>query len=126
MSDRLGRILDVLLHHQATPLNSPYCKCGWRPALSLNDTEADRGQHIGHQGQMIEEALKEEAWRKTKTEEGWVGGPDALPMPDMVITSEGTFHTDGVTPLEITDEMMRAAGWKKVRRQITEWEEVDD
>lgn len=54
-------------------------------------------------------------------EEVWVGGPDALPLPPQVITHEGVFHKDGVTPLEITDEMMEAGGWKKRQRLVTEW-----
>lgn len=44
---------EVLIKHQARPLNSPNCICGWRPTISLNDTEADRGQHIGHQVDMM-------------------------------------------------------------------------
>lgn len=47
---RTGR---VLIEHRASPTGSPYCYCGWRPQLSLNDTESDRGQHIGHQVDMI-------------------------------------------------------------------------
>lgn len=47
---RVGR---VLIEHRAFPTGSSYCYCGWRPQLSLNDTEADRGQHIGHQVDMI-------------------------------------------------------------------------
>lgn len=57
-------------------------------------------------------------------EEVWVGGPDALPLPPQVITPEGVFHEDGVTPMEITDEGMRAGGWKRRRRLSTEWEEA--
>lgn len=43
----------VLIEHRSYPTGSPYCYCGWRPQLSLNDTEADRGQHMGHQVDMI-------------------------------------------------------------------------
>lgn len=43
----------TLLRHQARPLNSPNCICGWRPTISLNDTEADRGQHLGHVADML-------------------------------------------------------------------------
>lgn len=57
-------------------------------------------------------------------EEVWVGGPDALPLPPQVITPEGVFHADGETPLEITDEVMRAGGWKMRRRLVTEWEDA--
>jgi hypothetical protein len=60
-----------------------------------------------------------------KTEEVWQFPPDA-PMPDMVFVDEKAYHADGVTPFEPTDEQMRAAGYKKLRRQVTEWEEVDD
>lgn len=56
-------------------------------------------------------------------EEVWVGGPGALPLPPQVITHEGVFYEDGVTPLEITDEAMRAGGWKKRQRLVSEWEE---
>lgn len=59
MSDQWYEISMVLLKHQARPLNSPYCICGWRPALMLNDTDADRGQHIGHQAEMIAARLEE-------------------------------------------------------------------
>jgi len=43
----------VLIEHRPHPAGSPYCYCGWRPQLSLNDTDADRGQHMGHQVDMI-------------------------------------------------------------------------
>lgn len=56
--DSLMRIGQVLIEHRAVPPNSPYCKCGWRPALSLNDTESDRGQHIEHQAEMILESAR--------------------------------------------------------------------
>jgi hypothetical protein len=61
-----------------------------------------------------------------KEEECWVGDSDSTPMPTGIMTHEGAFHEDGVTPLVVNDERMRAAGWKKMRRQVTEWEEVDD
>jgi len=61
-----------------------------------------------------------------KIEEVWQGTPESVPLPEVVVTSEGVFHADGVTPLVITDEQMRAAGYKKMRRQVSEWEEVDD
>lgn len=61
---------------------------------------------------------------KWHVEEVWVGGPEAAPLPAQVLTHEGVFHADGVTPLEITDEMMRAAGWKKQRRRVTDWEDA--
>lgn len=51
----------------------------------------------------------------------WEGGPGALPLPPQVITHEGVFHEDGVTPMEITDEAMRTGGWKKRQRLVTEW-----
>lgn len=60
------------------------------------------------------------------TEEVWQSGPQSLPLPDAVITSEGVFHADGVTPLVINDDRMRAGGWRKMRRLVTEWEEVHD
>jgi DNA-binding GntR family transcriptional regulator len=50
MSDHARR---VLIQHQARPLNSPNCICGWRPTISLNDTEADRGQHLGHIAEIL-------------------------------------------------------------------------
>lgn len=59
-----------------------------------------------------------------QVEEVWVGGPDAAPLPPQVITHEGVFLADGVTPFEVTDEVMRAAGWKKQRRLVTEWEDA--
>lgn len=40
---------DVLWEHRAYPTGTPHCKCGWRPALYLNDTESDRRQHHSHQ-----------------------------------------------------------------------------
>lgn len=116
MSDQKQSVLEVLLAHEARPTNSPYCICGWRPALMLNDTESDRGQHRGHVSRMVVQNMK--------TEEAWEGGPESWPMPEMVVTSEGTFHADGMTPLVITDDDMRAGGWRKVRRFVTEWEEV--
>lgn len=54
--DALMRIGGVLVDHRAVPTGSPYCYCGWRPELSLNDTTADRGQHLCHQADMILEA----------------------------------------------------------------------
>lgn len=54
-------------------------------------------------------------------EEVWVGGPDAAPLPPQIITHEGVFLADGVTPFEVTDEVMRAAGWKRQRRLSTGW-----
>jgi hypothetical protein len=59
-----------------------------------------------------------------KVEEVWACGPGALPLPPQIITHEGVFHEDGVTPLEITDEAMRAGGWKRQRRLVTEWVEA--
>jgi hypothetical protein len=58
MSEVALEIAVTLIAHRARPLNSPYCICGWRPALMLNDTEADRGQHIAHQAEMVEEMLR--------------------------------------------------------------------
>lgn len=51
--DTFTRTAQIMLRHQARPLNSPNCMCGWRPTMSLNDTEADRGQHMGHVVEMI-------------------------------------------------------------------------
>ena len=56
-----------------------------------------------------------------RVEEAWEGGPDAAPLPEHVITTEGTFWPDGVTPFEVTDEQMRAAGWKKRWRIVSDW-----
>lgn len=50
---RIGR---VLIDHREFPTGTPFCHCGWRPQLSLNDTLADRGQHMGHVADMILEA----------------------------------------------------------------------
>jgi hypothetical protein len=61
-----------------------------------------------------------------KTEEVWQGDQNSLPLPEHIITNEGAFMLDGVTPFEVTDEQMRAAGWRKMRRQVSEWEEIDD
>lgn len=47
---RIGRIL---IDHREYPTGSPNCYCGWRPQLSLNDTTADRGQHMGHVADVI-------------------------------------------------------------------------
>jgi hypothetical protein len=55
MSDDALEIAVMLIQHRAQPTGSPYCVCGWRPVLMLNDTEADRGQHIAHQAEMIDE-----------------------------------------------------------------------
>lgn len=46
-------ISEVLAEHVARPVGSPHCACGWRPALSLNDTESDRHQHRQHQTAML-------------------------------------------------------------------------
>jgi hypothetical protein len=59
-----------------------------------------------------------------RVEEAWEAGPDAVPLPAHVITTEGVFWPDGVTPFEITEEQMRAAGWKLRRRVVSDW--VDD
>jgi hypothetical protein len=56
-----------------------------------------------------------------RVEEAWEGGPDSVPLPAHVITTEGAFWPDGTTPFEITDEQMRAAGWKKRRRLVSDW-----
>lgn len=61
---------------------------------------------------------------RLRVEESWEGGSDAWPLPEMVVTHEGTFHADGFTPLVITDDDMRAGGWRKMRRFVTEWEEI--
>lgn len=47
---RVGR---VMIEHRPYPTGSPYCSCGWRPQWFLNDTMADRGQHMGHVADMI-------------------------------------------------------------------------
>lgn len=57
-------------------------------------------------------------------EEAWEGGPDAVPLPEHIVTTEGAFWPDGVTPFEITEDQMRAAGWKLRRRVVSDW--VDD
>lgn len=54
--DAIIQMGQVLIEHRASPPGSPHCNCGWRPQLSLNDTTADRGQHLGHQVDMIMEA----------------------------------------------------------------------
>jgi hypothetical protein len=59
-----------------------------------------------------------------RVEEAWEGGPDAAPLPGYVITREGAFWADGVTPFEITDEQMRAAGWKKRWRVVSDWRDA--
>lgn len=58
-----------------------------------------------------------------RLDEVWAAGPNAEQLPAGVMTNEGLFYEDGVTPLEITDDMMRAAGWKKMSRLVTEWVE---
>ncbi len=52
--DAIARALD---EHRATPAASPYCRCGWRPGMSLNDTEADRRQHRAHQADAVRAAI---------------------------------------------------------------------
>jgi hypothetical protein len=70
---------------------------------------------------MSDDHAKELTGIELRIEEMWEGGPDAVPLPEHVITSEGAFWPDGVTPFEITDEQMRAAGWKKRRRLVSDW-----
>lgn len=53
VTEMLLRVDAVIADHQARPLNSPNCMCGWKPQLSLNDTESDRRQHIGHVAECI-------------------------------------------------------------------------
>lgn len=43
------QVVDALWWHRAVPTGSPYCACGWRPAMYLNDTDSDRRQLVGHQ-----------------------------------------------------------------------------
>lgn len=52
--DVIARTLD---EHRASPATSPYCRCGWRPGMSLNDTEADRRQHRAHQADAVRAAI---------------------------------------------------------------------
>lgn len=52
-TDALVRIGRILIDHREYPTGSPNCYCGWRPQLSLNDTMADRGQHMGHVADVI-------------------------------------------------------------------------
>jgi hypothetical protein len=47
------RAIDTLLKHQAYPVNSVNCMCGWRPALMLNDTESDRAQRLTHVAEVL-------------------------------------------------------------------------
>ena len=49
---------EVLWEHRAYPTGSPHCKCGWRPALHLNDTESDRRQHHDHQAAALADRLR--------------------------------------------------------------------
>jgi hypothetical protein len=55
-----------------------------------------------------------------------MGDQNSEPLPETIMTNEGAFLLDGVTPFNPTDDQMRAAGWRKMRRQVTEWEEVHD
>jgi hypothetical protein len=54
-------------------------------------------------------------------EEVWEMGPGAEQLPAHVVTSEGVFWPDEVTPFEITADQYRAAGWKLRRRLVTDW-----
>ena len=46
-------VAEVLAEHQSRPTGSPFCRCGWRPSMFLNDTESDRLQHVAHQADML-------------------------------------------------------------------------
>ena len=51
--DELTQVVDILWWHRAVPTGSSHCACGWRPSVSLNDTESDRRQHVVHQADML-------------------------------------------------------------------------
>jgi len=54
---RVETVARVLREHASRPAGSPHCVCGWRPAMYLNDTESDRGQHQWHQAAVAVAAL---------------------------------------------------------------------
>lgn len=56
-----------------------------------------------------------------RVEEAWVGDQHSVPVPDAVLTAEGAFFADGRTPYEISDDEMRAAGWRKQWRLVSDW-----
>jgi hypothetical protein len=68
------QVADALRQHRAVPTGSPFCACGWRPGLMLNDTESDRQQHLYHQA----EALAAAGLIPTETEWGVRTGPHVV------------------------------------------------
>lgn len=50
--DLRAAMLAVLTEHYPNPV---WCKCGWRASLSLNDTQSDRQQTLGHVADLLAE-----------------------------------------------------------------------
>lgn len=55
--DAFWRVARTMAQHRAEPSISANCICGWSPTMSLNDTIADRGQHMGHVAEMVLESV---------------------------------------------------------------------
>lgn len=60
LEDIEARTLRVLLAHEAQPLNSSNCMCGWRPTMSLNDINSDRQQHRAHVAAVMARFIEQE------------------------------------------------------------------
>lgn len=60
MTDPQAILAGVLREHHPKPI---WCKCGWTPGLSLNDTESDRNQTYWHVATLQAAALAE--WLQT-------------------------------------------------------------
>lgn len=54
------QIEDVLYEHRTMQWSTCHCRCGWTPAMYLNDTEADRAQHRRHVALMVAQAITKE------------------------------------------------------------------
>lgn len=82
-------------------------------------------EHEYHQLALVHEAMDgaRPPERPLRVEEAWEMGPGAAQLPPFQIIDGHLARPDG-SPLAITEEQYRAAGWKLRRRLVTDWVDV--
>lgn len=84
------------------------------------------GDHTMGTGEMAERIVDEGFFDANLHQEVvWDTTPDSLPMPELH-SADGQFFLDAqhTKPFEPTDEAMRARGWVKRQRWVSDWEDV--